>query len=194
MNIRLFYEIHKTKLKITTSIILGILILGIIICNIIFDPERKIPFYIGNSKTNYISIESSDKSFKLSLNSNYNLEANNSSDYVLILKNSDGFLLTVSKVQKYNFELNQILKSDQQYFLNSLGNYTNLSKISEVKYKNISGYSYSLNYVQGSKTYNLTEFITEINSNLYFFDINYPKEKEIKYIEIQNNLLNSISF
>ena len=194
MNIRLFYEIHKTKLKITTSIILGILILGIIICNIVFDPERKIPFYIGNSKTNYISIESSDKSFKLSLNSNYNLEANNSSDYVLILKNSDGFLLTVSKVQKYNFELNQILKSDQQYFLNSLGNYTNLSKISEVKYKNISGYSYSLNYVQGSKTYNLTEFITEINGNLYFFDINYPKETEFKYIEIQNNLLNSISF
>ena len=192
LNLRLFYEVHKTKIKITTSIILGILLLVLIVCFIIFNSDSNIPFYKEKSQT-YSVIESSDKSFILSLNNDYNLQNSNSNNYVLILKSSDNFSLTVSKVSKYNFELLEILKSDQQSFLESLGNYTNLSEILEIKYNNISGYLYSLNYTQNSKEYILTEFLTEINGNLYFFDIKYPKNQEKKYKDIQNDLLNSIS-
>lgn len=190
MNIRLFYEVNKTKIKITISVILGISLLAIIICSIIFNSKLNAK---RKSQITYSSVTGSDSSFKISLNDNYNLKSSSSNDYVLILKNSDNFSLTVSKVAKYNFELRKILESDQQSFLQSLGNYTNLSEISEAKYQNISGYSYSLDYTQNSNKYILTEFLTEINGTLYFFDIKYPKNQEKKYKEIQNDLLNSIS-
>ena len=194
MNFRLFFEIHKTKFKIIASIIVVILLLGIIVYKIITNPENNIPFYNGISKNTYTTIKSSDSSFEISLNNNYELNQSDSTTYVLYINNSEDFSFTVSLVKKYHFTLKETIESDQQTFLNTLGNYENLSDIYESKYQNISGYSYSLNYTNNSQEYKLTEFITEINNNFYFFDIQYPAQYESKYEPLKDELLNSISF
>lgn len=191
MNLRLFFELHKTKFKIGISIVIVVLLLTFIIYSVVSKPKLKIPFYSRKSNT-YTSIKSSNNAFQISLNNDYGLENTTSNSYILHIHNSKEFSLTVSQVQKYNFSLEKILKSDQQTFLNSLGNYTDLSEIHETKYKNISGYSYSLKYIHNSKEYKLTEFITEINNNLYFFDIQYPVKYETKYENLKIELLNSI--
>lgn len=192
MKFRLFFEMHKTKFKIGISIAIAVFLLTIIIYSIVSNPELKIPFYSRNSNT-YTSIKSSDNTFQISLNNNYELQNISSNSYILNIQSSDGFSLTASQVEKYNFSLDKILKSDQQTFLSSLGDYTNLSDIKETKYNNISGYSYSLKYIQNSKEYKLTEFITEINNTIYFFDIQYLTKHEKKYKNLGNELLNSIS-
>lgn len=189
MRIDRFIEIHKKKTKIILLILLAILLLGFIIYIFL---GKNISFLFKNKSTSSI-INSSDNIFQISVDNSYNLKYSPSDKYILNIYSNDGFSLTVSKVNKYNFKLKDILISDQENFLNLLGEYSNLSKISEKKYYNISGYTYSLNYINDIKEYKLTEFVTEIENNLYFFDIQYPIKKEFLYKNIQENLLNSIS-
>lgn len=193
VNFRMILDVHKTKIKIVISILIIISILGIIIYKIVTNPENNIPFF-SSSKASYTSIQSSDNIIKLTFNDSYGLNNKPSDTHVLYLTNSDDFLLSISKVQKYNFDLKKILESDMQTFLKSLGNYSNLSTISDVQYTNISGYIYSLNYTSDSAEYKLYEFITEINGALYFFDIRFPTKYESKYENLKDEILNSISF
>lgn len=188
----MFLDVHKTKIKISVLILL-ISILGIIIYKIVTNPENNIPFF-SNSKISYTSIQSSDNVIKLTFNDSYGLHNEPSDTHVLKVTNSEGFLLSISKIQKYNFDLKKILESDMQTFLKSLGNYTNLSAISDAKYTNISGYIYSLNYTSNLTEYKIYEFITDINGALYFFDIKFPTKHESKYENLKNEILNSISF
>lgn len=191
MNFRLFYEVHKSKFKIGISIVLAVIILAIIICSILLNPERNIRLYTRPSNT---TITSSDKVFNISFNNDHNLNSITSSNYILALENSEDFLLAVSKTSEtFNFDLKRILESDKETFLNSLSNYENPSEISNKTYTNISGVSYNLTYNYKSIDYVIIEFLTEINGNLYFFDIRYPKALENKYENLANELLNSIT-
>ncbi len=191
MNFRLFYEVHKSKFKIGISIVLAVIILTIIICSILLNPERNIRLYTRPSNT---TITSSDKVFNISFNNSHNLNSVTSNNYILALENSEDFLLAVSKTSKtFNFDLKKILESDKETFLNSLSNYENPSEISNKSYTNISGVSYNLTYNYKSIDYVIIEFLTEINENLYFFDIRYPKALENKYENLANELLNSIT-
>lgn len=191
MNFRLFYEVHKNKFKIGTIIAVSVILLSIIIYHIVFNPENNIPFY---TRPIFITTSSSDNSFDISYNSSYNITSKKSDIYVLVLENNEDFLITATKSsKKFNFELNKILSSDKKTFLANLGNYKETTEVTNKTYKNLSGAEYNIIYTHNSIDYILIEFLTEINGNLYFFDIRFPKILQDKYEPITNELLNSIT-
>lgn len=191
MNIRLFYEVHKTKIKIGAAIALAVIVLAIIICSIILNPEKDIPLY---TRPTTIMVNDKDKVFSLSYTDKQNLKNSSSKDYVLIIEDDKEFLMTATKLEKtYNITLDKILKAEQEAFLNSLGQYNNLNDISVQTYTNISGYTYSLTYPKNSIDYVLNVFITEIKGKLYFFDTTYPKALENECKILYTDLLNSLT-
>lgn len=191
MNLRLFYEVHKSKFKIGITVLLSVTILSIVILKILSNPERNIPFY---KKPQNTTISSADNSFSISYSNNYNLSQKKSNNYVLALENDEDFLITVTKNSKdFNFTLEKILSSDRNSFLASLENYSETTAITTTNFTNISGVSYTIVYKYKSIDYVIIEFLTEINNNLYFFDIRYPKALQEKYVPITNELLNSIT-
>ena len=191
MNIRLFYEVNKSKIKIGIAILISVIILTIIICRIAFNPENDIPFY---KRPTITTISSSDNNFNISYNNSYNITSKKTNIYVLALENEEDFLLTTTKTPKIlDFEFNKLLSSDKETFLANLENYKETTAISNKTYNNISGAEYNIIYTYKSIDYVLTEFLTEINGNLYFFDIRYPKALKDKYEPIMIELLNSIT-
>ena len=191
MNFRLFYEVHKSKFKIGIIILISVIILTIVICHIIFNPEKDIPFYTRPTIT---TISSSDNSFNISYNNSYNITSKKSDIYVLALENDEDFLITATKSsKKFDIELSKILSFDRETFLTNLGNYKETHEISNKTYNNISGAEYNIIYTYKSIDYILTEFLTEIDGYLYFFDIRYPKALKDKYEPIANELLSSIT-
>ena len=191
MNLRLFYEVHKSKFKIGIIILLAVAAISIIVFKFLSNPERNIPFY---TKPQTTTISSTDNNFTISYSNNYNLTQKKSNNYVLALENDEDFLITVTKNSKdFNFSLEKILSSDRDSFLSSLENYKETTAITTTNFNNISGVSYTIVYKYKSIDYVIIEFLTEINNNLYFFDVRYPKALQEKYVPITNELLNSIT-
>lgn len=149
-----------------------------------------IPIQVPTTTKEFIS---SDNSFSMKINSNYNMKKASLENYVLNLYTDDNFFLYVSCIEKHNFDLTKIIESDKKIFVQELENYTILTDITEVSYNNISGYSYSLSFTKNNSFYILYEFITVINDKVYFFDIEFPEENANLHFYLADELLKSIS-
>ena len=192
------YETDGKKLHIWRIVIVIVIIALLVSIAIIIYRNKKyedIPYYKESIRltTTYKDIKSSDNTFTLKVNSDYDIKKASLENYVLNLYTDDGFFLYVSSIEKYNFDLTRIIESDRKSFIQGFENYTDLTDIIEKTYNNLSGYSYSLHFIKDEKNCILYEFVTIINNKIYFFDIEYPEENSEIYSTLIEELLNSIS-
>lgn len=189
---------HEKKLHIWRIILVLIILILIVLITLFLYKNHKVknaPYYKETYHyiPRFVKIESSDKAFSLRVNEDYTIKKLSSEKHVLNIYTDDGFSILATKIKKYNFDLLKIIESEKTSFLEHLGEYSNLTDLVETKYKNISGYSYSLQIKNDEKNFEVFEFITEINENLYFFDIIYPTKFSKEYKELADELLNSIT-
>ncbi len=190
------FQFHK-ELN-TKKIIIVIAIIILLIFLIFFIPKRVKNIEekkIEDSQPNTTFL-SNDESIRIELSKEYGFSKYISTqDYILELRSPDNIDIFVSRKNLIeNRDLNTVVSTDRNSYINKFSTYSNLSDIAELTIAGNPAYSYSFHYLDNKTAYYLQIIWIQTETGYYIIDVEFPLDTLNTNYKVINDLLTALIF